>query len=72
MTSAKRKSVKTSTLEEIPGIGNIKAKKLLAHFKSLAKIKAADMAALCEVSGITASDAESIIGYFNSSNSAKG
>ena len=72
MGNAKRKSVKTSTLEEIPGIGQVKAKKLLAHFKSLAKIKSASVSELCEVSGITAADAENIVNYFMGSNSAKG
>ncbi len=72
MGNAKRKSVKTSTLEEIPGVGKAKAKKLLAHFKSLAKIKAASTSELTEVTGITATDAENIVNYFKSSNSAKG
>ena len=72
MTGAKRKSVKTSTLEEINGIGKTKAKKLLAHFKSLAKIKTASVAELSEVAGISVTDAENIISYFKSSNSAKG
>ena len=72
MTGAKRKSVKTSTLEEISGIGKAKAKRLLSHFRSLAKIKSATPTELCEVSGITMADAENIINYFKSSDSAKG
>lgn len=65
MTNAKRKSVKTSTLEEIPGIGKTKAKNLLAHFKSLAAIKKAAVYELASVAGISKSDAGNIVKYFN-------
>jgi excinuclease ABC subunit C len=68
MTNAKRKSVKTSTLEEIPGIGKTKAKNLLAHFKSLAAIKRAATYELAGVAGISKTDAENIVNYFNNQN----
>lgn len=64
MGNAKRKSVKTSTLEDIPGIGKIKAKNLLSHFKSLAAVKKADIDDLSAVRGITRTDAEVIYEYF--------
>ena len=68
MTNAKRKSVKTSTLEEIPGIGKTKAKNLLAHFKSLAAIKKAAVYELAGVAGVSKTDAENIVKYFNDQN----
>lgn len=66
MTSAKRKSVKTSTLEDIPGIGKTKAKNLLAHFKSLAAIKRAGVYELTQAPTISKTDAENIVKYFSS------
>ncbi|MCI8387310.1 MAG: excinuclease ABC subunit UvrC [Clostridiales bacterium] len=64
MENAKSKSLKHSTLEEIDGIGAIKAKSLLAHFRSIAAIKKADKASLMRVSGITAANADAIIAYY--------
>ena len=64
MTDAKRKSLRTSTLEAIPGIGEKKAKILLAKFRSLANIKKASRDELEAVSGISKTDAENIIRHF--------
>ena len=64
MTSAKRKTVKTSALEDIPGIGKIKAKNLLSHFRSLSAIKSASEYELSQVKGINRSDAAHIVRYF--------
>ncbi|MBQ8509164.1 MAG: excinuclease ABC subunit UvrC [Clostridia bacterium] len=64
MENAKSKSLKHSTLEEIDGIGAIKAKSLLAHFKSIAAIRKADKASLMRVNGITAVNADAIIAYY--------
>ena len=74
MMQAKRKTLKTSTLEEIPGIGPAKAKALLAGMGSLAAVKKAEVAQLCAIVGITQSDAERIYAYFrtNQSKSKKG
>ena len=74
MMQAKRKTLKTSTLEEIPGIGPAKAKALLAGMGSLAAVKKAEVAQLCAIAGITQSDAERIYTYFrtNQSKSKKG
>ena len=65
MGNAKRKSVKTSTLEDIPGIGKTKARNLLAHFKSLAAIKKASAYDLSQVSGINKTDAENIVKHLS-------
>lgn len=64
MGNAKRKSVKSSTLEEITGIGKTKARNLLAHFKSLAAIRRASAYELTQVVGINRTDADNIIEYF--------
>ena len=64
MTQAKRKTVRTSSLTKIPGIGDAKAKKLLAAFGGLAALKKATREEIEAVSGISAKDAKSIIEYF--------
>ncbi len=66
MTKAKRKTLKTSSLEKIEGIGPAKAKKLLSHFKSVSAIKKADISELSAVNGISEKDAAAIIKYYES------
>lgn len=66
MEKAKSKSLKQSTLREIEGIGEAKARNLLAHFRSIAAVKRADKAALMRVSGISAANADAIIEYYRS------
>ena len=61
MQNAKSKAMKHSTLEDIEGIGPVKAKALLAHFRSLAAIKAAGKDELTQVSGISTANAEAIM-----------
>ena len=68
MTGAKRKTLKSSTLEKINGIGPAKAKKLLSHFGSLTALKNATEAEISEVNGITKSDAENVYNYFRKEN----
>ncbi len=65
MMGAKNKTVKTSSLEAIDGIGAAKAKALLAHFKSLSAVKTATKEELCEVPGISPALADKIIGHFD-------
>ena len=65
MTAAKRKTLKTSSLEKIKGIGPAKAKKLMAHFKTLSAVKAASLEELCGVTGIGKSDAQTLYCYFH-------
>lgn len=64
MKAAKEKTLKTSALEKISGIGPVKAKNLLMELGSLDKIKSASLDELCAVSGISRADAESISEYF--------
>lgn len=64
MMQAKRKTLKTSTLEAIPGIGQAKAKLLLSAMGSLTAVKKAQTADLSAIPGISTSDAERIYTYF--------
>ncbi len=61
MQNAKSKAMRHSTLEDIEGIGPVKAKALLSHFRSLAAIKKADRDSLMNVPGISAANADAII-----------
>ena len=62
--SAKRKTLRRSSLEEIPGIGPKKARLLLSHFGSLSGISELSAEELTALRGISATDAEAIVGYF--------
>ncbi len=64
MTNAKRKTLKTSSLNEIPGIGPTKAKNLLLYFRGLGGVKAAGRDEFLKVKGITERNAEDILGFF--------
>ena len=63
MDSAKRKTLKHSTLENIKGIGSKKAKILLSHFKTLSALKTATYEEILKVKGISKTDAKKIIEY---------
>lgn len=67
MSHAKRKTVKHSSLENIRGIGPVKAKRLLKHFGSLAALRHADRDSLEKLDGISSADADNIIAYFKES-----
>ena len=56
----KNKSTKFSALDRIKGLGKIKKRNILNHFKSLKNIKAATREDLCQVSGISIKIAEEI------------
>ncbi len=56
----------TSILEDIEGIGEVKRKNLIKHFKSLDNIKSASIAELCTVPSISQKDAENIKKFFES------
>ena len=60
MENAKRKTLKTSVLTRIDGIGPAKAKKLLAAFGGMGALKKADVDAIAAVSGIGRRDAEAV------------
>ncbi len=64
MMGAKRKTLKTSTLEEIKGIGPAKAKALLTGMGTLAAIKKASVAELASIQGISQTDAEAVYSHF--------
>lgn len=65
MDAAKRKTLKTSTLTKIPGIGESRAKKLLAAFGGMGAIKNATLEEIASVRGISARDAENVWRYFH-------
>ena len=50
-------------LDIIPGIGEVKKKKLLKHFGSLKKIKESNIDELCKI--IDKKTAEKLINYLN-------
>jgi excinuclease ABC subunit C len=64
-TSAKRATIKRSSLENINGIGPTKAKKLLLAFGTLAAIKNASEEEIATVKGISASDAHNVFLHYN-------
>lgn len=65
--SKRQKNTLKSSLDEIPGIGEVKKKKLLIHFGSVNKIKNASEEELLEVKGITKQNALMIHNFFNPS-----
>ena len=71
MENAKRKTIKTSVLTKIPGIGDAKAKKLLKAFGGVGKIKNASVEEMKAVSGISARDAEAVWRYYHGANDSK-
>jgi excinuclease ABC subunit C len=66
MDAAKRKTLKTSSLEKIPGIGAVKAKKLLTAMGGLGAIKQSSLEQLVAVKGISARDAQAVYDHFHS------
>ena len=64
MSSAKRKTLKTSSLEKIDGIGPSRAKALLKQLGSLSAVRSAGTEELMKVPGITEKTAENIVNYF--------
>ena len=65
-SGAKRKTLNSSSLEKIEGIGPAKAKLLLSAM-TLSRIKAATKEELASIKGISARDAERVFAYFNKS-----
>ncbi len=64
MSAAKRKTMRRSSLEDIPGIGPAKAKALLKHFGKLSDLKTAALEDIAQVKGISLADAENVYKYF--------
>ncbi|MBE6600436.1 MAG: excinuclease ABC subunit UvrC [Ruminococcaceae bacterium] len=65
MDSAKRKTLKRSSLETVKGIGPAKAKALLAAFGGTGKLREATEAEIATVKGISTSDAKNIFEHFH-------
>ncbi len=59
------KSTLKTSLINIDGIGDRKAKLLLKHFKTIAAIKSADVKALSQVQGISQKDAQNVFEYYH-------
>ncbi|MEG1809457.1 MAG: helix-hairpin-helix domain-containing protein [Oscillospiraceae bacterium] len=55
-----------SSLLDIPGIGETRAKSLLARFKTLDALKTADVGELKTASGMSESAAQAVFEYFHS------
>jgi len=64
MDIKRRKTVKTSVLHDIKGLGAAKIKNLFERFKSIEEIAGATSDELAATKGITKTDAENIIDYF--------
>jgi len=65
MTDAKRKTLKTSSLEKIKGIGPAKAKKLLSNFATLTALKNASVEEIRETGKVSEADARAVYEYFH-------
>ncbi len=65
VNSAKRATMKRSSLEGISGIGPSKAKKLLGAFGTLAALKKATEEEIKAVKGISEADAKNVRAYFS-------
>jgi excinuclease ABC subunit C len=57
----RRRNDITSVLSEIPGLGPSRVRELLKHFGSVARLKAADAAAISEVRGIGPALAQTVV-----------
>lgn len=53
-----------SILEDIKGVGKVRRKALMAHFKDIAKIKEADIEELKRVEGMDTKSAEAVYNFF--------
>ena len=65
MDSAKRKTLKRSSLETVKGIGPQKAKLLLSAFGGTGKLKEATLEQIAAVKGISSADAKNVYGHFH-------
>lgn len=72
MENAKRKTLTTSSLTVIPGIGESKAKKLLSAFSGIGALKRAQIGEIKAVRGIGAKDADAVYRYFHADEETTG
>ncbi len=63
MDKAKRKTLKRYSLENIKGIGAVKARALLNRFKTISALREATVDEISTVKGISKTDAEKILSY---------
>ena len=61
---AKRKTLRRSSLEDIPGIGKTKAKRLLSAFGTLERLSSASAEEIAALPGFGTKDANAVITYF--------
>ena len=59
-----KKTMTRSPLESIIGIGVVKRKNLMAHFKGIEAIKNATKEEILSIKGINSRDYENIVDYF--------
>ncbi|MBO4501762.1 MAG: excinuclease ABC subunit UvrC [Clostridia bacterium] len=65
MDKQRRKNLTSSSLLEIPGVGQKTAETLLKHFGGLKAIKSASFEELASVKGVSRKTAETIIGFYS-------
>ena len=65
MSAAKRKTLRTSSLEKVKGIGPAKAKALLHHFGTLANMRGASVSEIEAVRGMSRREAESVYEFLH-------
>ncbi len=66
MSAAKGKAMKQSSLERVPGIGPVKAKKLLQHFKTLTALRSATVEEIAAVPTVTRANAAAVLEFLQS------
>ncbi len=65
MTNAKRKTMRTSSLEKVKGIGPAKAKALLKHFGTMTAMRAASPADIAKVAGLSEADGVNVYKFLH-------
>lgn len=65
MQKAKSKTLRRSSLTTVAGIGEAKAKALMSHFGTLAKMRAATPEEISEVRGVSAKNAEDVYAFLH-------
>ena len=65
MRRAKSKTLRRSSLTEVAGIGESKAKALMTHFGTLSKMRSATVGEIAEVHGISEKNAQDVYGFLH-------
>ena len=60
-----KKTLTAMTLTEIEGVGSVRAKNILRHFRTLTAVRNATVEQLCEVEGINESTANNIYRHYH-------